>query len=441
MTVLGLGYVGTLTATCLAARGHRVVGVELDRAKVATINAGRSPVVEPGLDDLIADAVSAGTLFATDSIAEGLANSDISIICVGTPSGCDGSSDLRQIRRVTGDIGAILSTTTRPHTVVIRSTVPPGTIDEVVVPALEAAACGRAYGMELNVALCPGFLREGSGVADFFGPPFLVVGGTRQAVASVRELFAFLDCPVYALAVREAESIKYAYNAFHALTVSFTNELARLYRVLGVDSRDVMEIWAQDCRLNLCPAGLRPGFAFGGSRPTKDLRSLLYLGRTNSVTLPVLEATLMSDEIVIREVAERTVYAVESAGGNNRKVAVLGLATTHNVDDLQDSPNVALAEILIGKGLDVRIYDPLLNVASPDGADLRYVRERLPHLGRALRDDPMDVVDGAHVAIVFSADPRALEAVSAAAPPIVIDLNGRLDRQLETMTGYQGAGW
>lgn len=449
VTLFGLGYVGTVTATCLAARGHRVVGVDTDPGKVAAVNAGRPPVIEPGLDDLLTEVVGSGALRATESVRDGLANSDLSLVCVGTPSAANGSTDLVQVRRVVSEIGSMLAGSDRPHTVVIRSTVPPGTVDDVVVPLLEATS-GRTVGTDLQVAMCPEFLREGSSVADFFDPPFLIIGGSAVPAAVVRGLFAFLDCSVHIVATRSAESVKYACNAFHALKVSFANELSRLYRMLEVDSRQVMDVFVQDRQLNISPAYLRPGFAFGGSCLPKDVRSLLYLARMNCVDLPVLEGALASNEMLVRDVADRILLAVDSAAGAadattsdgpNRRVALLGLSFKHNTDDLRESPNVALAEILIGKGLDVRIHDPVVNPANLSGANLRYVQARLPHLQKVLHDDAADALAGAHVAVISSTDRDVVDAVVAAAPPVVLDLNGRIGAPLETLDGYQGVSW
>ncbi|WP_214401525.1 nucleotide sugar dehydrogenase [Pseudonocardia lacus] len=440
VTLFGLGYVGSVTATCLAARGHRVVGVDTDAGKVATVNAGRPTVIEPGLEPLAAAAVSAGRLRATTSAADGLVESDLSLVCVGTPSAPNGSTDLTQVRRVAEEIGAALAGSTRPHTVVVRSTVPPGTVDDVVAPLLVAAS-DRELGRDLHVAMCPEFLREGSSVADFFDPPFLVVGGAAAATDAVRELFWFLHCGVHVVETRAAESVKYASNAFHALKVSFANELARLYRMLDVDARRVMEVFVEDRQLNISPAYLRPGFAFGGSCLPKDVRSLLHLARMNSVDLPILQGAMASNEIVVREVADRVLHAVDAAGDGDRRVALLGLSFKHLTDDLRESPNVALAEILIGKGVDVRIHDPVVNPAHLSGANLRYVQARLPHLQKVLHDDAADALDGVRVAVVSSADAAVVAAVIAAAPPIVLDLNGRLGDVLESLPGYAGVGW
>lgn len=440
VTLFGLGYVGSVTATCLAARGHRVVGVDTDAGKVGALNDGRPPVLEPGLDELLAEVVAAGSLRATGSVADGLVDSDLSLVCVGTPSAPNGSTDLGQVRRVVLEIGRTLAGADRPHTVVIRSTVPPGTVEDVVVPELEAAS-GRVVGADLHVAMCPEFLREGTSVEDFFHPPFLVIGGAEGAVAAVRELFAFVDAPVQAVSLRSAESVKYACNAFHALKVSFTNELSRLYRMLDVDSRQVMDVFVGDRQLNISPAYLRPGFAFGGSCLPKDLRSLLHLARMNSVDLPVLQGALVSNDMLVRDVVDRVLYAVETGGDPERRVALLGLSFKHNTDDLRESPNVALAEMMIGKGLDVRIHDPFVNTAKLSGANLRYVHERLPHLEKVLYDDAADALRGAGVAVVYSRSPEVLAALVAAAPAVVIDLDGRLGPDVEALAGYEGVGW
>jgi GDP-mannose 6-dehydrogenase len=440
VTLFGLGYVGSVTATCLAARGHRVVGVDTDAGKVATVNAGRPTVIEPGLDAIAAEAVASGALRASTSAADGLTDSDISLVCVGTPSAPNGSTDLTYVKRVVEEIGRALAGSDRPHTVVIRSTVPPGTVDEVVTPVL-AAASGREVGTDLRVAMCPEFLREGSSVQDFFDPPFLVIGGEPGAAAAVRELFGFLDCPVRVIETRAAESVKYASNAFHALKVSFANELARLYRLLDVDSRQVMEVFVEDRQLNISPAYLRPGFAFGGSCLPKDVRSLLHLARMNSVDLPVLQGAMASNEMLVRDVADRVLHAVDAAGDADRRVALLGLSFKHLTDDLRESPNVALAEILIGKGVDVRIHDPIVNPAQLSGANLRYVQATLPHLQKVMHDDPADALRGARVAVVSSADAAVVDAVVAAAPAVVLDLNGRLSDALESLPGYAGVGW
>ncbi|HTT54275.1 MAG TPA: nucleotide sugar dehydrogenase [Streptosporangiaceae bacterium] len=438
VAVLGLGYVGTVTAACLAANGHDVWGVDVDAAKIAEIRAGRSPVVEPGLAELVAQAVASGALHATTDCRAALDGAELSLVCVGTPSTGRGGTDLFYVRRAMEDIAAALRAVQPPpsgqHSVVIRSTVPPGTVDDVVIPALTAGLAGTE--IAVGAAMCPEFLREGSGIADFFAPPFLIVGTSDAAVAdSVTGLFRFLGQPVRVVDVRVAEALKYACNAFHATKVSFANEVARIFRILGVDAREVMSLFCEDQVLNISPAYLRPGFAFGGSCLPKDLRSLLYLARVNGADLPLLVGTLETNELVISEVVDRVV------GHGPRAVALLGLSFKTDTDDLRESPNVVVAERLIGKGFDVRIYDPIVHPARLVGANRRHVESKLPHLGRLLVHEPSEALRGAGVAIVATSDPVVRDALLTSPPPHLIDLSGRLGSEVESLTGYEGLGW
>ncbi|MFY9887556.1 MAG: nucleotide sugar dehydrogenase [Streptosporangiaceae bacterium] len=436
VAVVGLGYVGTVTAACLAANGHDVWGLDVDAAKVDEVRSGRSPVAEPGLDALVRQTVAGGTLHATTSCAEAVAAAELSLVCVGTPSTGRGAADLSYIRRAVDDIVAAVQSTRPPqsgrHSVVIRSTVPPGTIEDVVGPAL-AAVTGPVV---LGAAMCPEFLREGTGVADFYAPPMIIVGTADAAVGeTVTSAFSFLDQPVQVVDVRIAEALKYACNAYHATKISFANELARLFRHLGVDSREVMTLFCQDDVLNISPAYLRPGFAFGGSCLPKDLRSLLHMARMSGADMPLLAGTLATNDLVINEVVDRVVSC------DARTVALLGLSFKMDTDDLRESPNVELAERLIGKGFEVRIYDQIVNPARLVGANRRYVEAKLPHLGRLLVPDPAAALSGADVAIASSSEPAVVEALLSAPPPHLIDLSGRLDSRLEAVPGYEGIGW
>ena len=438
VAAIGLGYVGTVTAACLASRGHDVWGVDVDAAKVDEIRRGRSPVTEPGLDELVAQAVDGGTLHATTSCVDALDSADVSLVCVGTPSAARGGTDLSYVRRAVDDIVAAIRAVTPPvsrrHSVVIRSTVPPGTVEDVVIPALTDGLAGTD--ITIGAAMCPEFLREGSGVADFFTSPFLVLGTSDPGVAqAVSDLFGFLDQPVRVVDVRTAEALKYACNAFHATKVSFTNEVSRLFRLLGVDSREVMSLFCEDHVLNISPAYLRPGFAFGGSCLPKDLRSLLHLARISGADLPLLAGTLATNELVINEVVDRVVAC------DARAVALLGLSFKMNTDDLRESPNVELAERLIGKGFNVHIYDPIVNPARLVGANRRHVESKLPHLGRLLTHEPSEALRGADVAVVSSSDHAVVDALLMTPPPCLIDISGRLGGEVESLPGYEGLGW
>jgi GDP-mannose 6-dehydrogenase len=438
VAVIGLGYVGTVTAACLAAQGHDVWGVDVDAAKVNEIGAGHSPLAEPGLDELVTQTVRDGTLHATTSCAEALEAADISLVCVGTPSAARGDTDLFFIRRAVGDIASALRVvapaTSRRHSVVIRSTVPPGTVEDVVIPALAAGVAGAE--IAVGTGMCPEFLREGSGIADFYGSPFLVVGTADRNVAeAVTTLFGFVGQPVRVVDIRTAEALKYACNAFHATKVSFANETSRLFRLLGVDSRQVMSLFCEDKILNISPAYLRPGFAFGGSCLPKDLRSLLYLARVNGVDLPLLAGAMATNELVISEVVDRVVACDASA------VALLGLSFKTHTDDLRESPKVELAERLLGKGFDVRIYDPVVHPARLVGANRRYIESRLPHLERLLTHQPGEALQGADVAILSSNDRALLDALRLTPPRRLIDLTGQLGGEVESLPGYEGLSW
>jgi GDP-mannose 6-dehydrogenase len=438
IAVFGLGYVGTVTAAGLASRRHRVCGVDVDEMKVGLIREGRSPVVEPGLDELVADGVAKGFLTATTDAAEALERADVSLICVGTPSTPQGSTDLEYIRRAVADIRAAMDVARPPvsgfHAVVVRSTVPPGTGDDVVAPVF--ADLPADDGWSVGTAMCPEFLREGCGVADFFDPPFVVVGTDRARVKQVLgRLFSFLDRELRYVDVRSAEALKYACNAFHATKVSFANEMGRVFRAYGVDSREVMEIFCEDKVLNISPTYLRPGFAFGGSCLPKDLRSLLHMARVNDLDVPLLSGTLRTNELVVRDVLDRLIATPA------RVVAMLGLSFKMDTDDLRESPNVELVERLIGKGFEVRIYDPIINPARLVGANLRYIEARLPHLSRLLVSNPQEALQGSDAAIVATTDPGVLSVLRASPPARIMDLSGRLGADLEHHPGYEGVGW
>ena len=433
VAVFGLGYVGSVTAACLAASGHDVWGVDVDPAKVDPIAEGRSPVVEPGLDELMAKAVRCGALHATTDPRVALDRADVSLVCVGTPSSPSGGTDLTNVGNAIRDIAEAARLVAPPasgfHSVVVRSTVPPGTVENVVAPRLPSDGFGTA--------MCPEFLREGSGVADFFSPPFVVVGTADGRVGdALTELFGFLGIDVQLVGVRTAEALKYACNAFHATKVSFANEIGRIFRFYGVDSRRVMELFCQDTSLNISPYYLRPGFAFGGSCLPKDLRSVLHLARVNDADLPLLAGTLATNELVVRDVVDRVL-----ANDTGREVALLGLSFKSATDDLRESPSVELAERLIGKGYNLRIYDSIVNPARLVGANKRHVDSKLPHLRRALTDDPLQALRGADLALVTSADAALVDALLTIPPPRTIDLSGRLGAAVEALPGYEGVGW
>lgn len=436
VVVLGLGYVGTITAAGLASKGHEVVGVDVDPFKLECIAAGTSPVVEPGISEMVAEAVKSGRLTATPHMSEALDGADVSLICVGTPSKSSGGTDLRFVDRVAADLRSAMEQVAPPasgrHSVVVRSTVPPGTVAGLAGRHFEGAPDGWTVG----TGMCPEFLREGSSVVDFFEPPMVVVGThDDHTYLHMAELFAFLGMPVQRVGVGTAEALKYACNAFHATKISFANEIARVFRNYDVDSREVMSIFSMDRKLNISPAYLRPGFAFGGSCLPKDLRSLHQLARANDVDVPLLLGTTQTNEMVLRDAVDRVL------GSDARAVALFGLSFKMDTDDLRESPNVELVEQLIGKGLEVRIYDPIIHPKRLVGANRQQVRERLPHLARLLVPSPGDALHGADMALVSSNDPDVISALLATPPPRLLDLNGRLGADIEGLEGYEGIGW
>lgn len=372
VAVLGLGYVGCVSAACLARLGHRVIGVDRDPHKVDAISQRRAPFFEPQLEAIIQEATAAGRLTATGTVSEALLQADIALICVGTPSESNGNLGLAQLRRVAEEIGSALAGGAKELIVVIRSTVFPGTCEEIVAPALR--------GNQRTKLVCnPEFLREGSAVKDFLEPSLLVVGGDDpEAVTAVADLYASLDVAPCLVALRTAEMIKYACNCFHALKVSFANEIGTLSRSLEVPANEVMETLCRDVKLNLSPAYLKPGFAFGGSCLPKDLRALTYRASRLDLRLPLLESILPANEQHLK----RSIQAVLDLPAS--RLGVFGLAFKENTDDLRESPVVSLIESLIGKGRDIRVFDPHIQLDEIYGSNRQFVLNAIPHIGRLL---------------------------------------------------------
>ncbi|HZI17550.1 MAG TPA: nucleotide sugar dehydrogenase [Pyrinomonadaceae bacterium] len=387
ISVFGLGYVGCVSAACLAREGHEVTGVDVSPVKVGIINEGRSPIVEEGIGELIAEMVKAGRLRATADAAEAVAATDLSLVCVGTPSHANGSLDLTYVKRVCQQIGAALEAKKERHTVVVRSTMLPGTVESVVVPALEVHS-GKKAGRDFGVCVNPEFLREGSSLKDFYSPPFTLVGADDEdTAAQVARLYRNVDAPVHVVAVKAAEMVKYACNSFHAVKVAFGNEVGNVCKALGVDSHEVMRVFCEDRKLNLSPYYLKPGFAFGGSCLPKDLRAVTYKARELDVEVPLLSSVLPSNRLQV----ERAVEMVLRAG--SRRVGVLGFAFKAGTDDLRESPVVTLVEALIGKGMQVALYDRDVNLARLFGANKEYIEREIPHISQLMRASAEEVLD------------------------------------------------
>jgi GDP-mannose 6-dehydrogenase len=419
IAVFGLGYVGTVSAACLAADGHRVIGVDINPDKVASVSAGRSPIVEPGLEKLLEDTVAGGSLCATMSVDEAIEDSDVSLLCVGTPSRRNGSLDLTYLTRVCEQVGSSLRNHDRYHVVVVRSTVLPGTTNDIFIPTLERAS-GLSYGSDFGVAVNPEFLREGTAINDFRHPPFTLVGHNHAVdAAGLAAMYGGIDAELVSTSIRVAEMIKYASNAWHALKICFANEVGSLCRELGIDSHDVMELFCRDAKLNLSSAYLKPGFAFGGSCLPKDVRALQYRAKELDVEMPVIQSILASNTRHLH----RGIEEVLATG--KKRIGLLGFSFKAGTDDLRESPMVILAETLLGKGMQLRIYDRSVSIARLVGANKSYINEQIPHLASLLCGTPEEAIASSDVIVVGNQSPEFGPALSKrTADQIVIDLVG-----------------
>jgi GDP-mannose 6-dehydrogenase len=422
VSVLGLGYVGCVTAACLAYDGHSVIGVDVNPVKVDAINAGHSPVLEPGLDALIAEMVANGRLSASNDTTRAIGESKIALICVGTPNRANGRLDLSYLERVCREIGGAQSHVRDYRTIVVRSTVLPGTTENCVVPILEETS-GRKLGQGFGVCVNPEFMREGSSLHDFREPSFTLIGEIEPNRAGdlVAELYAGVSAPLIRTTVRTAEMLKYVNNAWHALKVTFANEIGAMCKTDGIDADALMSLFCQDTRLNTSAAYLKPGFAFGGSCLPKELRALAYHAHVKDLRLPLLESVMPSNDEHIRRALQQIVAV------GKKRVALLGLSFKSNTDDLRDSPFVTLAETLIGKGYDLRVYDPDVQLARLTGANKAYIEGEIPHIGRLLGDSAAAVLEGSDVVVVGKSNREFTDAlVQPKAGRVVVDLSGTL---------------
>jgi GDP-mannose 6-dehydrogenase len=436
ISVFGLGYVGCVSAACLAAQGHEVVGVDVNPAKIDLITRGQAPVVEDRIGELTSEVVRTGALRATTDVTEAIAATEISLVCVGTPSAPNGSLSTTYLERVAGQIGQALALQNRWHTVVFRSTMLPGTCAELLIPILEKAS-GLTAGIDFGVAVNPEFLREGTSVRDFFEPPKTVIGELDTFSGDcVAELYEGLPGEVFRVPIPVAEMTKYADNSFHGLKIAFANELGAICRALGLDSHKVMDVFLADRKLNVSEAYLRPGFAFGGSCLPKDLRGLVYAARRADVSVPLLSHVLPSNEEHLR----RAFDLVAVTG--KRRIGLFGLSFKPGTDDLRESPLVELAERLLGKGYDLRIYDANVSISRLMGANRDYIESRLPHLGDLLTDSVEDVLAHAEVCVVGCKDTAVLRVLDSAGDRAIIDLVRLPDAETRRQKpGYVGLGW
>jgi GDP-mannose 6-dehydrogenase len=437
VSIFGLGYVGSVSAACFASLGHKVVGVDVSRNKVEMLDSGRSPIIEARMNELVGEANRACRLHATADSTAAVLGSDISFICVGTPSLRNGKLDLSHIEKVAGEIGAALRQKNSHHLVVLRSTVLPGTTESVLLPILERES-GKQAGTDFTVCYNPEFMREGSAVADFLEPPYTILGSQNpKHIEPLRELYKNTPGKLFETSIKVAEMAKYLSNAYHAVKVTFANEVGTLAKYLGVDAEAVTEIFTSDTRLNISPAYLSPGFAFGGSCLPKDVRALTYRAKELDLRLPLLESLLLSNA----EHIDRAVEAVLRTG--KKKIAQLGLSFKAGTDDLRESPQVQLIKRLIGEGYEVRIWDKDVSLGRLAGSNRQYIEEVIPHIGSLLTGDLAEALKNAEVVIIGnkSAD-REVLATHLRPDQIVIDLVN-LNKSCRPNRGaaYEGICW
>jgi len=437
ISVFGLGYVGTVTAACLAHEGNSVIGVDLSPAKIEALQSGRSPVVEPRVSELIAECAKACRLHATSDAASAVLKTDISFLCVGTPSLRNGKLDLGHIEPVCRQIGEALKEKDSFHLVVLRSTVLPGTAESIVVPTLEEAS-GKSMGKDFGVCVNPEFMREGTAVADFLEPAMTIIGAADPAhSALLRELYSWAPGRIFETSFRSAEMVKYVCNAWHAVKVAFANEVGTLAKELGVDAEAVVEIFTTDTKLNISPTYLKPGFAFGGSCLPKDVRALNYRAKELDLKLPLFDAILPSNERHL----ERAVEMVLETG--KRKIAMLGLSFKAATDDLRESPQVQLVKRLLGEGRQIQIWDDNVSLGRLIGSNRQYIEEVIPHIGSLLCSSLEQVLQNAEVVVIGT---RGLDketlGLHLRKDHIIIDLvNLEKARRLDAACAYEGICW
>jgi GDP-mannose 6-dehydrogenase len=434
INVYGLGYVGSVSAACLAADGHQVLGIDVDPKKVESINSGKSPVLEPGLPELIRETVESGRLRAT---VAGPADADVSLVCVGTPSNENGSLGLEYVSRAVEQIGEFIQSRDAYHVVCIRSTVLPGTTETMVAPLLERYS-GKTAGRDFGLCMNPEFLREGSSIRDYRCPPFTIIGELdARSGDAIEQIYAGTPAPVVRAPLAVAEMVKYAGNAFHALKITFANELGLLCKRLGVDGTKVLEVFCRDEKLNISSAYLKPGFAFGGSCLPKDLRALLYKARELDLEPPVLRSILHSNSNHIEEA-----YRLIRRTGK-KKIAMLGLSFKPGTDDLRESPIAQLIEMLIGKGLDVAVYDEDVSLAKVYGSNRAYIEQTIPHIARLMRSSLEDTISDADVIVIAKPSTGLQERLAQTdGRCLIIDLVRALPHQTaQSKLRYEGICW
>lgn len=434
--IFGLGYVGTVSAACLADLGHEVIGTDINPQKVEMINQGISPIVENQIEEIVQKGVQSGKLRATTDYPAAFDGTDIVMICVGTPNQEDGSHSLVSVRRTCERIGANLHRMAGYPVVMMRSTVIPGTTEKVVLPIIEAKS-GRKHGEDFGICFNPEFLREGTSVYDFYHPPFTVFGSrTQKTYERVSGLYEQIDAPVYQAEIRVAEMVKMISNTYHAAKISFANEIGKICKEYGIDSYQVMDLFCQDKKLNISTAYLKPGFAFGGSCLPKDIKALLYMGRQKNLDLPFLESILESNEDQIKAGFELITKT------QKKKIGFLGFSFKEGTDDLRYSAQVELIERLIGKGYKVRLYDRNVSLAKIHGANKAYIEKEIPHISSLMCKSIEEVIDSSEVIVIGNKDQSFTKVLDLVKPgQIIVDLV-RIVKERPNLNGqYKGIGW
>lgn len=435
ISIFGLGYVGCVTAACLAKLGHRITGIDINKNKVDTINQGKSPLIEPKLEEYIKEAVESKKLKATADTDKAIQETDISFICVGTPSKEDGSLDLKYIENISTQIGKSLQKKTSHHIIVIRSTVLPGTTENTIIPLIEKYS-GKKSATGFDVCANPEFLREGTSIQDFFNPPKIVIGSnTTQTSDTIEKIYNLIKCPIFKTDIKTAEMIKYTDNSFHGLKVCFANEIGNICKSEDIDSHKVMDIFCSDTKLNLSPYYLKPGFAFGGSCIPKDLRAILHKSRSNNLKLPLLESILESNENQIK----RAIKIITKTKKKN--IGILGLSFKAKTDDLRESPIIEVIETLIGKGYNVKIYDNEVMLSSIFGANKEYITKEIPHIHRLFCSTIEETLKNTDIIIISKKEETFKQIKNLTTNnQLIIDLV-RLFEPSETKSQYEGIGW
>ncbi len=435
ISIFGMGYVGAVTAACLAKEGHEVIGVDISKDKVEQIGAGKSPIVEAKIGEIIEDVVKRGALKATLDARAAINDTEVSMICVGTPSRENGDVDLTYVTRVTEKIGQVLKNKKEFHTLIYRSTIPPGTTEDVVIPILEEASGKKVY-IDFDVCFNPEFLREASSVDDFYNPPFTVVGVQSEAAAEVvKKMFSFLNAPFEVTTIRTAEFVKYVCNVWHALKVCFGNEIGTIARKMGIDGHEVMRLFMIDSKQNISPMYLWPGFSYGGSCLPKDVRGLLYQAKKQDFGAALLTAIPLSNEQQLNE-GFKLITSFKK-----KKIGFLGLAFKGGTDDLRESALVLLAERLLGKGYELLIYDRNVNLARIFGSNKAYIEKEIPHIEKVFATSVAEVVHSSEVIVIGNDDPEYVGALKGIKDRQIVDLARITENPSAQGANYHGICW